>query len=199
MNFLAHAYLSFGHPELLAGNMISDFVKGKRQFDYPEGIYRGIRLHRAIDEFTDTHPSTKIIRDLFRPHYRLYSAAFADVVYDFFLANDTGEFANDAALRSFTDQTYQHLDSQYHLLPTGFQQILMPMKENNWLFHYKYEWGIKRSFNGIVRRASYLDESDIAFDIFMNNREILQETYLTFFPSVKRYAHQTMERLLQPE
>jgi acyl carrier protein phosphodiesterase len=30
MNYLAHAYLSFGEPDILAGNMISDFVKGKK-------------------------------------------------------------------------------------------------------------------------------------------------------------------------
>ena len=30
MNYLAHAYLSFGDPDVLTGNMISDFVKGKK-------------------------------------------------------------------------------------------------------------------------------------------------------------------------
>ncbi len=35
MNYLAHAYLSFNDPDVLAGNMISDFVKGKKKFDYP--------------------------------------------------------------------------------------------------------------------------------------------------------------------
>jgi acyl carrier protein phosphodiesterase len=35
MNYLAHAYLSFNDPEILVGNMISDFVKGKKKFDFP--------------------------------------------------------------------------------------------------------------------------------------------------------------------
>lgn len=35
MNYLAHAYFSFGDPAILTGNMISDYVKGKKQFDYP--------------------------------------------------------------------------------------------------------------------------------------------------------------------
>jgi acyl carrier protein phosphodiesterase len=35
MNYLAHAYLSFNDPEILVGNMISDFVKGKKKFDSP--------------------------------------------------------------------------------------------------------------------------------------------------------------------
>ena len=49
MNYLAHAFLSFDDPELLVGNMISDFVKGKQKFGYPSGIQEGIALHRAIE------------------------------------------------------------------------------------------------------------------------------------------------------
>ena len=30
MNYLAHAYLSFGNEPVLIGNMISDFVKGNK-------------------------------------------------------------------------------------------------------------------------------------------------------------------------
>ncbi|KAF0239868.1 MAG: hypothetical protein FD183_1294 [Chitinophagaceae bacterium] len=49
MNYLAHAYLSFNEPSILLGNMISDYVKGKKQYDYPLLIQKGIHLHRAID------------------------------------------------------------------------------------------------------------------------------------------------------
>ena len=88
MNYLAHAYLSFNDPEILTGNLISDFVKGKKKFDYPRGIQNGITLHRAIDNFTDTHETTRQAKEVFRPHYRLYAGAFVDVVYDHYLAND---------------------------------------------------------------------------------------------------------------
>ena len=42
MNYLAHACLSFGKPDILLGNMINDFIKGKKQFDYPAAIQKGI-------------------------------------------------------------------------------------------------------------------------------------------------------------
>ena len=58
MNYLAHAFLSFNDSGLLIGNMISDFVKGKKQFDYTPDIQKGIRLHRMIDTYTDAHPAT---------------------------------------------------------------------------------------------------------------------------------------------
>lgn len=65
MNYLAHAYFSFDHPQILTGNMISDFVKGRKQYDYPESIQQGIRLHRAIDAFTDEHPVTRELKKSF--------------------------------------------------------------------------------------------------------------------------------------
>ena len=40
MNFLAHAWLSFDVPEILAGNLISDFVKGKKKFEFASGIQK---------------------------------------------------------------------------------------------------------------------------------------------------------------
>ena len=68
MNYLAHSYLSFNQPEILVGNMISDFVKGKKKFTYPSDIQNGIVLHRAIDEFTDAHPATKKQKSFFALH-----------------------------------------------------------------------------------------------------------------------------------
>jgi acyl carrier protein phosphodiesterase len=78
--------------------MISDFVKGKKKFDYPVPIQKGIALHRTIDSFTDQHEATKEAKEIFRPAYRLYSGAFVDVVYDHFLATDMAEFSEESLL-----------------------------------------------------------------------------------------------------
>jgi acyl carrier protein phosphodiesterase len=106
MNFLAHAWLSFHEPGLLVGNMIADYVKGKQLLNYSPAVQQGIRLHRAIDSFTDAHPATANARQYFKPAYRLYAGAFADVVYDHFLANDARIFASTDALDAFAQETY---------------------------------------------------------------------------------------------
>ena len=105
MNLLAHAWLSFNQPDILVGNMISDYVKGKSKEAYPAEIQRGIMLHRAIDTFTDVHPSTIAAKQFFRPQYRLYAGAFVDVVYDHFLANDLLEFEDPASLNEFAQSS----------------------------------------------------------------------------------------------
>ena len=53
MNYLGHFILSHPNQELVTGNFIGDFVKGNDYLNYPEGISRGIKMHRFIDEYTD--------------------------------------------------------------------------------------------------------------------------------------------------
>ena len=137
MNYLAHAYLSFGNDGILLGNMISDFVKGKKQFDYSVVIHNGILLHRAIDDFTDNHEIIKKAKSVFRNDYRLYSGALVDVVFDHFLAIDTQEFADEKALFLFSEKTYQQLEVQRLEMPPGFEKMFYYMQTQNWLFNYR--------------------------------------------------------------
>ncbi len=188
MNLLAHAYLSFNQPEILAGNMISDYVKGKKKYNYPVGIQKGMVLHRAIDEFTDNHEITKLAKQYFKADYRLYSGAFVDVLYDHFLANDVNQFLNNQELSDFCHKTYALLHLNEPLFPLQFQQMLPYMQAQNWLYNYKYKSGIEKGFGGLVRRAAYLSESAIAFKIFNEYYDELQKCYNEFFPSLKLFA-----------
>ncbi|HEU4470213.1 MAG TPA: ACP phosphodiesterase [Flavisolibacter sp.] len=195
MNFLAHAYLSFGHPQVLAGNMISDFVKGRAQFSFNGNIQKGIRLHRQIDEFTDTHPATAEAKQVFRPYYRLYSGAIVDIIYDHFLANDPAVF-DLPGLKAFTELSYRQLEEQANELPPAFLNLLYYMKRDNWLYNYSGKPGIEKSLNGLVRRAAYLSESDTAYRLFLKDYAGLQACYDAFFPDVKQFAKREFEMLL---
>jgi acyl carrier protein phosphodiesterase len=196
MNYLAHAFLSFNNRDILAGNIISDFVKGKAQYSYPEGIRKGIRLHRLIDEYTDRHPVTARAKTFFRPQYRLYSGAFIDVVYDHFLALDSAQFEQYGSLKFFSAETYMQLESNITLLPFPFQKMFIYMKTQDWLYNYQFKEGIRRSFNGIVSRSVYLKESDIAFEIFNNHYTELNNCYVEFFPGLKMFAFENISKLL---
>ena len=110
------------------GNLISDFVKGKKKFDFPQGIQNGIALHRAIDTFTDAHETTKKAKEVFRPHYRLYAGAFVDVVYDHFLATDENEF-NEHSLLDFSQKVYSSIDKHEQWFPERFALMFPYMKE----------------------------------------------------------------------
>jgi acyl carrier protein phosphodiesterase len=195
MNFLAHSYLSFHEPEILIGNMISDFVKGRKKFDYPEAIQKGIQLHRDIDTLTDDHAATKEAKLFLKPAVGLYSGAFIDVVYDHFLALDQQQFVQ-VNLHEHCSNTYEVLHENKDLLPTKFQMMLPYMTSQNWLFNYQHLKGIENSFGGVARRATYLNSSSEAFGLFKENYAELQKCYNAFFPQVKAFAFTELQRLL---
>jgi len=187
VNYLAHAYLSFGDPEVLTGNMISDFVKGRKKYDYPSRILEGINLHRAIDEFTDEHVAVKSIATLFKPVYGRYSSALIDVVFDHFLALALSH-GSAAEFERFTRTVYAHLEKYKDTLPVTFNNIFPYMKQHNWLYNYQFAWGIQKSIAGLVHRARYLSDSVSAFEIFENRYDEFKAAYETFFPSLQKFA-----------
>jgi acyl carrier protein phosphodiesterase len=199
VNYLAHAYLSFGEPEILAGNLISDFVKGKKKFDYSPGIQKGIMLHRAIDEFTDTHQATREAKLFFKPDYGLYAGAFIDVVYDHFLANDEKEFPDERKLAVFTQKTYGQLVSYEPVFPEKFRRFFYYMRLQDWLYHYRFRAGINNSFAGLVRRAAYIQQHEAASVVFEKHFSELKVCYEIFFPGLKHFAYDMLQKLMNTD
>ena len=189
MNLLAHAYLSFKDPEILVGNMISDYVKGKKKFTYPTRIQQGIALHRRIDEFTDEHLTNRELKLIFKPYYGLYASPIIDVIHDHFLANDNNIFAGEDGLKDFSEEVYESLDPFQQLFPDRFARMFPYMRKQDWLFHYRYMEGVRSSLGGLQRRASYLTEMNTAFRLLQENYETLKAGYNEFFPQLEEMSN----------
>jgi acyl carrier protein phosphodiesterase len=177
--------------------MISDFVKGKKQFEYSSIVQKGIQLHRFIDSFTDAHDVTREMKAFFRPQYRLYAGAFADVAYDHFLATDSTEFANPEALEQFAAAVYVVLQQQAGVVPETFAKMIPWMVQQDWLSNYRFTSGIEKGFGGLVRRSAWLTESAVAFDVFMTNYDAMKKCYAVFFPELKKETFYHLQRLLK--
>ena len=189
MNFLAHAYLSFGDPSILVGNMIGDFVKGKKFAEYPADVGRGILMHRAIDQFTDLHPATRRAGEVFRPAYGRYCGVFVDVAYDHFLSVDPLIFPGNS-LFDFSIHTYDLVRQHQDLLPETFKPVFLHMSSHNWLWNYRTREGTYRSFGGIIRRARYLSDPVPAVHALEGHYSELKECYGWFFPELIRFSKQ---------
>ena len=186
MNFLAHSYLSFSEEQLV-GNMIADFVKNIDVARLPESIQKGIKLHRAIDTFTDAHPLIHEAKAPFRPLVRLYSGAFVDVAFDYFLANDTTE-NSQREWQEHSQRVYAVLRRYEEFLPEVFKKVLDKMQQDDWLYNYRNEWGIEYSFRNVVNKAQFLDKTINVFPAFLANKDFLREKYEIFFPEIKSFA-----------
>lgn len=170
MNYLGHACLSFGDPEILTGNLIADHVKGRLALEqFPAGIKEGILIHRRIDEFTDIHPAVQRAKIWFREDYGLYAGAVLDTLFDHFIANDPVLFPSETALKAFTEDTYQKVATQEKYFPQQFANYFPHMRTHNWLLGYRNLQGVRRSLDGLNRRAKHMPDPEKAYNIFIGN------------------------------
>jgi acyl carrier protein phosphodiesterase len=187
MNYLAHAYLSFGNYEIMAGNLVADFVRGKQINDFPEVVREGIRIHRLIDHFTDHHPVNLQIKKLFEPSVGRYSSSFLDIAYDHFLSVDKVSEPIGGWL-AFSTDCYEQMDQVLPVLPGRFQKLYSYMKTENWLCRYRDTEFIRQSFHRLSIRAMYLPDDNLVFADFQSSYSDIQAAYGEFFPDLKAYV-----------
>lgn len=149
MNFLAHLFLSNGAPELLVGNLMGDFVKGRLDGRFPPGIKQGILLHREIDSFTaqnDHFLRSKRRLDQSFGHYR---GVLVDLFYDHFLAANWGDYT-DVPYSVFLSDAWRVICEHKNFLPDKLQR-LMPFMFRDWLPSYNTVGGIVASLQRMSR------------------------------------------------
>lgn len=186
MNFLAHSFLTFNDGQIV-GQFLEDFIRNKERFNFPKDIQDGITLHRAIDTFTDAHPAIHEAKKLFSPLVRLYAGAFVDVSMDYFLATDF-KLNSLNGWKKHSLNVYRVLNENLHYFPETFKRMLTKMEQDDWLFNYREDWGIKFSIQNVLNKAKYLEKGIPVFEAFLDNKNILQNCYNEFFPDLLAHA-----------
>lgn len=171
------------------GNLLGDFVKGKRYLDFEPDIREGILLHRAIDAYTDRHPEVLGALEVLRAEMPLSAGVFTDILFDHFLANDRAHFTPET-LSHFSASVYQTLQGHQELFDERMQLFFGYMKEYNWLFHYHSAEGLERVLRGMCRRYPRLGEADRVVPVLMERLPDIQPHYEAFFPDLLEYVRQ---------
>lgn len=157
MNILAHSYLSDRTEGILIGNFVADFIKGdpaaSRHGLLPDEV-AGIRIHRSIDLFTDTHPEVAAVRELLYPRCHKYAGVAVDVFFDHFLAVDFTRLTGES-LDEFVRYVYVTIQANADHLPLEARRMADAMIRYDWLLNYQTRAGIDRSLQGISRRAAF--------------------------------------------
>lgn len=142
MNYLAHIYLSDEDDLIKIGNFMADAIKGSQFEKYPIGIQIGIKLHRFIDSFTDSHLVYRKSKHRLHEKFGHYSGVIMDIVYDHFLAKNWKQFSK-VKLEEYANNFYDLLQNNYSILTEKTQNALPYMLETNWLVCYKSLAGLE--------------------------------------------------------
>ncbi|WP_420316337.1 ACP phosphodiesterase [Ekhidna sp.] len=187
MNFLAHLYLSGEDEEISIGNFIGDFVKGSQMDQYSDEIQKGIRLHRSIDYFTDTHDVVLQSKIRLRKKFRHYAPVIVDVFYDHFLAKNWADYCN-VPLLEYTENFYKTITKYFDRIPRGVINMLTYMTRDNWLFNYQFIEGIDKALTGMSRRTRYENRMDEASQALQKHYSEFEDEFNAFFPELEAHV-----------
>ena len=70
------------------------------------------------------------------------------------------------------------------------------MQAQDWLYNYRFNEGMQKSFVGLAKRAKYIEETDTAYEIFLTHKNDIQSWYDIFMPDVKNFTVKKIEQML---
>ncbi|MEY4926571.1 MAG: hypothetical protein RI894_1007 [Bacteroidota bacterium] len=188
MNHLAHAFLGKNDDEWIVGNFIADYARGAVEaLPYTVGIKKGIEMHRAIDNFTDTHDAIHAACAFLHASQHKYAPIVIDVCFDYFIATDWARLSPNNSLNDFNTQIVKVLQAHYDVLPPAFQKRLPMMIQNNFLVHYAKYDGLQFAFESLAKRTKYDNKLLTALDDFKQNEAALKAIFETFFPELQAF------------
>jgi acyl carrier protein phosphodiesterase len=193
VNYLAHAYLSFGEPKVLVGNFIGDFVRGSIEKSYEKEIVVGVKLHWSIDKFTDNHPVVKEAQEILRPEYGRYSTVITDMYFDYFLAKYWNNY-HYQPLPDFVQDVYETIDSFRNVVPEKFLKTFAYMRYWDWLGGYGELDGIRQAMTGMAKRTKFQSNLDTAHIFLDEHHEFLRLHFGDFFEDLVSF---TKSRLIE--
>ena len=186
MNILAHGWLSGRNDEWLAGNFLGDFVKGDPahpRHGLTPGEVAGVRLHRAIDSFTDAHPDVAAVRDRLRPRCHKYAGPAVDIFFDHFLAASFTQLTGES-LPTFTRYFYETLQRNSARFPAPAVRMVNALVEHDWIPHYATVAGIDRSLKGVSRRTAFPSGLDTAVVDLERYYDDIGQSFSRFWPDL---------------
>jgi acyl carrier protein phosphodiesterase len=193
LNYVAHIHIGAHTQTSLLGNFLGDFVKGSQLSHLPYELEQGIRLHRSVDSFTDSHPLIVESRKLFSKDLRRVSGIIIDVYYDFLLMKNWQRFSKQPHTIIF-EQFYQQLEGFELPQNHHFCQLSHRLKTYRWLSKYTDPETCHQAFLSIEKRLNNkIVFADKAQTFIQKNTQILESRFNQFYPECLVHAEQFIQ------
>ena len=187
MNLLAHLYLSDNNTDIMIGNFIADHIKGNKFSQFPDDIQKGIKLHREIDTFTDTHEVVRKSKRRLHERYRHYDGVIIDIFYDHFLAKNWRNYSA-IPLNVYVQSVYKLLEQNLNILPEKTQEMFPYLVKYNWLYNYQFAKGIQEVLNGMNKRTQGKSKMNLASEDLLLHYQEFEDDFTLFFEDLRTFC-----------
>lgn len=196
MNHLLHFLLAQDDDDLRVGSLLGDIVKGRvERYDHPGTTPRlraGIRLHRAVDSFSDQHAAVRRSKQRLASTYGRLSGVIVDVFYDHLLAR-TWSAHHPQALPDFTQDVYRSLRANLERMPSAAHPLVHAMSRHDWLLAYADIEGIDRALRGMAARTPVARGIANAAAVLARDYTAFVDDFDAFLPELRAHALHVLE------
>ena len=194
MNFLAHFHLAWPDEGLVAGGLEGDYFKGPLHGQLPARLERGVRLHRSIDAYTDTHPVIAQLRRDLPPPLRRYAGILIDLCFDHFLSLHWSNFSV-VPLPEFNREVYRILKQQESALSEDARNMAGRLIEYDVLGLYR-EWETVLTTARRIGTRFRRENPFIALEHSLTpEKDALEEAFLAFYPQLQTFCRERTQSL----
>ena len=184
MNHLAHVLLAGSRPLARVGAMLGDFWRGAPDPSWPPDVEAGVRIHRKIDVYTDSHPVVAEARGLFEPPLRRYAGILLDVHFDHVLARDWPAHAGEP-LAELSTGVITQLAAHAEWLPADLNRFAGYMQRHGLFAAYAQRAVIAQVLGGIGARLRHANPLAAAAPVLWRHADALEQAFARFFPDLR--------------
>ena len=195
MNYLAHLLLSPADTDVMIGNLMGDFIKGQAIERLPNKIAAGVKLHRAIDKFTDNHPQVRALKPLLTPERKRFAGIISDIVFDHLIALNWRDITanywtvhQQTELSVFSRQCYSFFPDYYSVMPDAMNTMVKRMAAGDWLLGYQNFTSVDGAINGVSRRIRFDNHLAGASTEVTDHFCSYQTCFEKFFPELCQFV-----------
>ena len=197
MNYIAHIHLAKHTHTSLVGNFLGDFIKGNALDDLPLNLQHGIRLHRHIDVYTDSHPIVLALKSDFPKSIRRYAGIVLDVYFDHLLIQHWQKFSSPALGKNqLFSEFYQNLAQLDMDISPHFSRVRSGLLTHQWLADSHVLSAGLRAMHAIENRFSRkLEFAEQAITYITANEPQLKQSFLHFYPDLLGHSELFVSKL----
>lgn len=189
MNWLAHIFISEDHIDYQLGNLLADHLKGKSWEGASAQLEEGLKMHGAIDVFTDTHELVQKSKSRLGEKGYLKGIVI-DIAYDHLLLKNWDRYSK-VSFENFLNTFYENALPAVENYPDDAKTFVERVISSNYLASYQSLDGLSATFQRFDKRlpARISEKDSTASYIPSLKKEIkgIEEDFLQFFPDLVRH------------
>ena len=195
MNLLAHSALAFQASRswesgasiqagLMAGAIIADLTKGTIPKNWPHALQSGVRLHRRIDAYSNTHPAIRQSSERFPPQYRRFAPIFIDVLADHYLSFEWHDHFS-FSIAEVSQCCYAALAKYRGYWPPAHNDFFNYLRDHDLLGQYHQWYHVQRGLGSVLRRLNKSACFDEVNQASLAQLDAGQSDFRIYFPDMR--------------